>query len=288
MRTRSNTLHFPNSSATGVRVAVLLAVAAAISGPLCPRARAQYSTAYDTCANAAGNDAANLTVCAQTELNRQDARLNQMYRKRMTQLASDAAATTSLRSDERKWIRARDGKCKSDSVCVLKETHDRADVLAAQVNAAAATGAAASPSAATAIPAQLVGKWTVVKTLPAKTISCWGDSEAKSLIGATITYTADSFQWKDTLSKNPKVTSTTVSARDFEANNSGGGANDSNVSFKQLGIPGGRATQITLEHADAHLTGGTTEIPGDVVLIRDPTHIVFSVCNLYFLAEKQK
>ena len=269
------------------RIALPFAVAFALAAAYCPCAHAQYSTAYDTCANAAGNDAANLTVCAQTELNRQDARLNQMYRKRMTQLATDAAATTSLRADERKWIRARDAKCKSDSVCVLKETHDRADVLAAQVTAASATGATPSASASV-IPEQLIGKWTVVRTLPAKTISCWGDSDAKTLIGTTITYTADSFRWKDTLSKNSKAITTTVSARDFEANNSGGGANDSNVSFKQLGISGSRATQITIEHADADLTGGTTEIPGDAVLVRDPTHIVFSVCNLYFLAERQK
>jgi uncharacterized protein YecT (DUF1311 family) len=257
---------------------------------------AQYSHAYDACVSAAGKDAANLTVCAQTELNRQDARLNQMYRRRMTQLSADPGATTSLRADERKWIRARDSKCKSNSICLLQETHDRADLLAAQVSSAAGAAGATATSAQVsaspdtnpgAIPAELVGRWTVVKTLPTKTISCWGEEDAKRLIGTEIVYTADSFQWKDAVAKNPKTTRTIVSARNFQLNNSGGGANDSNVSFKQLGIATPRATQITIDHPDADVTGGTSEIPGDVVLLRDPTHIVFSVCNLYFLAERK-
>jgi uncharacterized protein YecT (DUF1311 family) len=272
-----------------VPCAVLFAAGFVLAGP----AKAQYSPAYDACVRAAGNDSANLIVCAQTELNRQDARLNQMYRKRMSQISSDAAATTSLRVDERKWIRARDAKCKTDSACLLKETHDRADFLAGLVAAPTpgevATAAAAQVSAAPAggIPVQLIGRWTVVKTLPTKTISCWGEAEAKSVIGTEIVYTAESFQWKDAVTRSPKVTQTVLSARNFELNNSGGGANDSNVSFKQLGIATPRATQITIEHADANVTGGTTEIPGDVVILRDSNHLVFSVCNLYFLAERK-
>jgi uncharacterized protein YecT (DUF1311 family) len=250
-------------------------------------ARAQYSAAYDTCVHAAGSDTTNLTVCAQTELNRQDARLNQMYRKRIRQLSGSPSATTSLRSDERKWIRARDSKCKTDSVCLLKETHERADMLSAQITAAPADASAAGTASASSMPAELLGTWTVVKTLPTKTISCWGESDAKGLIGTQIIYGADSFQWKDSVSKNPRVTKTVVTAKDFELNNSGGGANDSSVSFKQLDIKEQRVTQFAIDHADANLTGGTTEIPGDVVLMRDPTHLVFSVCNLYFLAEKR-
>jgi hypothetical protein len=239
-----------------VPCAVLFAAGFVLAGP----AKAQYSPAYDACVRAAGNDSANLIVCAQTELNRQD---------------------------------ARDAKCKTDSACLLKETHDRADFLAGLVAAPTpgevATAAAAQVSAAPAggIPVQLIGRWTVVKTLPTKTISCWGEAEAKSVIGTEIVYTAESFQWKDAVTRSPKVTQTVLSARNFELNNSGGGANDSNVSFKQLGIATPRATQITIEHADANVTGGTTEIPGDVVILRDSNHLVFSVCNLYFLAERK-
>jgi uncharacterized protein YecT (DUF1311 family) len=269
------------------RVLVFAVVLAGCTLASARGAGAQYSAAYDTCVHAAGNDTTNLTVCAQTELNRQDARLNQMYRKRITQLAGSPSATTSLRADERKWIRARDSKCKSDSVCLLKETHDRADMLAAQVTAAPTDAAAGAVAATGAMPAELLGSWTVVKTLPTKTISCWGESDAQALIGTQIVYGADSFQWKDSVAKNPRVTKTVVTAKDFELNNSGGGANDSSVSFKQLGIKEQRATQFSIDHADANITGGTTEVPGDVVLLRDPTHLIFSVCNLYFLAEKR-
>ncbi len=276
---------------------LLAAAAAALFSA--PPSRAQYSAAYTTCVNAAGSDAANLTVCAQTELNRQDARLNHSYRKRMSQISADPAATTALRADERKWIRTRDSKCKTDSACLLKETANRADLLTAQAAAAApasgaaATGAQLSPSAmasndaAGAIPHELVGRWTVLRTLPTKTISCWGEAEAKTLIGTQIVYTADSLQWKDAVAKTPKVTRNVITARNFALNNSGGGANDSNVSFKQLGITAARATQITIEHPDATVAGSTSEIPGDSVLLRDATHIVFSVCNLYFLAERK-
>lgn len=282
----------PRACATFAAVA---AAALAIASP----SRAQYSPAYTSCVNAAGNDAANLTVCAQTELNRQDARLNQNYRKRMTQISSDAAATASLRADERKWIRARNAKCKTDSACLLKETADRADFLTTQFSAesnsqgAVATGAHLTAGTTSdtenrgVIPHELIGHWTVLRTLPTKTISCWGEAEAKAVIGTEIIYTADSLKWKDAVAKNPKVTKNVISARDFALNNSGGGANDSNVSFKQLGITSARATQLTIEHADADVTGGTTEIPGDVVLLRDTSHIIFSICNLYFLAERK-
>jgi uncharacterized protein YecT (DUF1311 family) len=286
MTTRLFVRRYVSRNSRGSRV-VIIAIALGCCTLVSARGmRAQYSAAYDTCVHAAGNDTVNMTVCAQTELNRQDARLNQMYRKHITQLAGSPSATTSLRADERKWIRARDSKCKSDSVCLLKETHDRADMLAAELTAAPADASAAAATTNT-MPAELLGSWTVVKTLPAKTISCWGESDAKELIGTQIVYGADSFQWKDSVAKNPKVTKTVVTAKDFELNNSGGGANDSSVSFKQLEIKEQRAAQFSIDHADANITGGTTEIPGDVVLLRDPTHLIFSVCNLYFLAEKR-
>jgi uncharacterized protein YecT (DUF1311 family) len=284
---------------TALRGSVSFLASAAVALAIASPSRAQYSAAYTSCVNSAGSDAANLTVCAQTELNRQDARLNQNYRKRMTQLSSDAGATASLRADERKWIRARNAKCKTDSACLLKETADRADFLATQFSpgsnpqGAVATGAhlTAGTTSATddggVIPHELVGHWTVLRALPTKTISCWGEAEAQAVIGTEIVYTADSLKWRDAVAKNPKVTKNVISARDFALNNSGGGANDSNVSFKQLGITSARATQLTIEHADRDVTGGTTEIPGDVVLLRDPTHIIFSICNLYFLAERK-
>lgn len=137
------------------------------------------------------------------------------------------------------------------------------------------------------IPKQLRGTWIVTREIPTKTICCWDESQAKRLIGSEIVYTLDSFRWKDTVTRNPTVQIAVLSAEQFHDENSGGGANDSQVDFDQLGIKMPRATQITLSHEPADLTGGTTEIPGDVVLIKGPNTIVFSVCNVYFEAHRR-
>lgn len=42
--------------------------------------------------------------------------------------------------------------------------------------------------AAQSIPQNLRGKWRVRRILPADTISCWGDREAKRLLGTEIEY----------------------------------------------------------------------------------------------------
>jgi hypothetical protein len=138
------------------------------------------------------------------------------------------------------------------------------------------------------IPSKVWGKWIVRRDLPASTISCWGESEVKKLIGTEIEYTADTFRWEKTTVARPIVKIEVVSAEQFSKENSGGGANDSQVDFRQLGITANQATQITLIHEPAEITGATTEIPGDRILIKGPNTIVFSVCNVYFEARRQR
>jgi hypothetical protein len=136
------------------------------------------------------------------------------------------------------------------------------------------------------IPRRLRGTWIVKHEIPTRTICCWGEAEAHRLIGTEIEYTADSFRWKNTITRHPTVQVVNLSAEQFHDENSGG-ANDSQVDFRQLGIRAPQATQITLGHEPAELTGATTEIPGDVVLIKGPNTIVFSVCNVYFEAQRR-
>jgi hypothetical protein len=136
------------------------------------------------------------------------------------------------------------------------------------------------------IPQQLWGAWTVTQILPANTISCWGDKEAKALLGTRIEYSANLFRWKTAEVKNPKATVKTYTAEQFRDEYSGGGANSSQVSFDQLGIHAHQVDQVTIEHPDADITGGTTQIPGDTVLLKSNSSIVFSVCNVYFEARK--
>ncbi len=67
------------------------------------------------------------------------------------------------------------------------------------------------------IPQELVGKWVIQRELPMRTISCWGEKEAKAIIGTEIEYTADSFRWKHIVVKHPTVTVAVVSAEQFQS-----------------------------------------------------------------------
>jgi hypothetical protein len=137
------------------------------------------------------------------------------------------------------------------------------------------------------IPKDLWGTWVVRRTIPTSTISCWGEKEAKKIIGTEIEYSEQRFRWKRAITKNPDVETKTVTAQQFHEGNSGGGANSSQVTFAQLGIKAESVVQITIRHPSATITEATGEIPGDNVLVKDKSTIIFSVCNVYFEAERR-
>jgi hypothetical protein len=137
------------------------------------------------------------------------------------------------------------------------------------------------------IPKELRGTWVVRREVPTNTISCWGEKEAKKIIGTEIEYSAQRFRWKRVVTKNPDVEAKTVTAQQFHEANSGGGTNSSQVTFAQLGIKEESALQITIRHPSATITEATGEIPGDNVLVKDKNTITFSVCNVYFEAERR-
>lgn len=136
------------------------------------------------------------------------------------------------------------------------------------------------------IPKELIGKWAIQRELPTRTISCWGEKEAKAIIGSEIGYTADSFTWKHIVVKHPTVAIAVVSAEQFQRENSSPSVNGSQISFRQLGIDAPEMKQVSISHEPAEITGATTEIPGDVVLLKNRNAIVFSVCNVYFEAKR--
>jgi hypothetical protein len=43
---------------------------------------------------------------------------------------------------------------------------------------------------------------------------------------------------------------------------------------------------VSIEHPPAEITRATTEIPGDLLLLKNRNTIVFSVCNVYFEAKR--
>ena len=136
------------------------------------------------------------------------------------------------------------------------------------------------------IPKELWGKWRITRILPAKTISCWGNKEAKQLLGTEIDYGAHLLRWQTTKASHVDSEMREVAAEQFETENSSQSANGSQVNLRQLGIRAIKVQQVLIKHDDAKVTGTTTELPGDDVLIKRKNTIVFSVCNVYFEARR--
>jgi hypothetical protein len=144
----------------------------------------------------------------------------------------------------------------------------------------------ASITPAQSIPKELWGTWVVKRQIPTTTISCWDEKQAKAVLGTKIEYSENTFRWKRLLTKKATAHSNTISAEKFHDDNSGHGSSSSQVTFQQLEIKADSATQIVVQHPDASITGATSEIPGDNLLIKDENTIVFSVCGDYFEAER--
>jgi hypothetical protein len=107
-------------------------------------------------------------------------------------------------------------------------------------------------------------------------------------VGTELEYGPDGFRWKNKRVKNLGATTSTVSAKEFAEDNSGGGAIDSKVSFAQLGLRTGTVQQISIRHPDVMLGegDGAGEMPGETVLMTAPGRMIFSVCNVYFEASR--
>ena len=138
------------------------------------------------------------------------------------------------------------------------------------------------------IPVELRGTWLIQRELPTKTISCWGEKQAHKLVGTELEYSSEVFRWNGTVTKNPVAKTRILSAEQFRNENSGRGAESSQVDLRQLGIHQSTVEEISVLHPDASITGSTTEIPGDRVYFKDPNTIIFSVCNVYFSAKRVK
>ena len=77
-----------------------------------------------------------------------------------------------------------------------------------------------------------------------------------------------------------------MNAQEFHDYHSGGGANDSQVTLGDLGIASDHVEIFSIQHPPAEITGGTIEIPGDYVIVKDENTIVFPVCGVWFEAKR--
>ena len=141
-------------------------------------------------------------------------------------------------------------------------------------------------ASAQTIPKEVWGKWVVRREVPTTTISCWGEPEARKIIGTEIEYSGKIFRWSSIITNDPVAESRSITAQQFHDENSGGSVASPQVDFQQLGIKQAQATEIKIHHADAHVSSATNEIPGDDILMKDANTIVFSVCNIFFEAKR--
>jgi hypothetical protein len=139
------------------------------------------------------------------------------------------------------------------------------------------------PVVAEPLPAGLAGTWKITRLLPTKGTTCWSASQAGSLLGSMLVYRDSAMRWRGGDVPLEGVITRSVTAEEFRKENSTLGVPPD---FSELGIRAARVTEVDLQHEDADITGSTTEVPGDSVLIVAPNRIVVSACGVYFEATR--
>jgi uncharacterized protein len=226
---------------------------------------------------------ANLSAAQDVGLSQEDARLNQVYQRRVAQLRNDPAKLAELRREETEWIKQRDQKCGKDAACLAQATKERADYLEQFV-----TQQQPNPMPGGKIPQELIGKWIVRKILPTDTIGCLDNKQGQALVGTEIEYRADSFRWKTTNVRSSGSWTNMIGAQEFAQGNSG---SDSHTDFNQLGIAASAVEQITINHPEVKIAelsqNGSAAVPGERVLVAGPNTIIFEICDTYFEARRE-
>lgn len=133
------------------------------------------------------------------------------------------------------------------------------------------------------LPGRLGGTWRITRVLPTTNNACWSQGQIAPLLRSTLTYRDDSLRWRGGAVPLEDITTRTVTDEVFQKEN-GGAATP--ASFAQLGIHAHAVTEVDLQHEDADITGATTEVPGDSVLLAGPNRIVVSACGVYFEATR--
>jgi uncharacterized protein len=214
-------------------------------------------------------------------LKQEDARLNQVYQRRVAQLRNESSKLVELRRQESDWIKQRDQQCGKDVACLADATKVRADYLENVV-------AQEAPKAPGQIPQELLGKWIIRKVLPTDTAGCLDNKQAQTLVGSEIEYRADSFRWKNTTVRSSGISTNLIAAQEFAQTNSG---SRSRVDFNQLGIAASAVKQIIISHPDVTIAelsqNGSGAVPGESVLVEAPHTVIIEICNTYFEARRE-
>jgi hypothetical protein len=145
---------------------------------------------------------------------------------------------------------------------------------------ACALGLVAVTSLAEPLPKDLAGSWRITRLLPTSNAACWSVGKAMPLIGSTLTYSEHKMTWKGGDIPLNGIATRMVDNNELLAESGSG----SGVSFSQLEIKKSSVLEVNFQHEDADITGASTEVPGDSVLVAGPNRIVASACGIYFEA----
>jgi len=129
---------------------------------------------------------------------------------------------------------------------------------------------------AQSMPASVAGKWRIVKILPTRNVQCWDEDHAKTLLGTTLTYQAHAMVWQGGSVAISDALTRTLSRRKFQ--------DEYKIDLDEIGIKAQSIQEIDLQHEDADITGATTEVPGDTIVIAGPGKIVVSACGVFYSA----
>ena len=142
--------------------------------------------------------------------------------------------------------------------------------------------AGAAGTAQESMPAQMMGTWKIVRLLPTKNTGCWGG--AKSLVGSTLSYSPKAMRWQGGSVPLTGVITRTQTTETFQQENES--AFGASLTLADLKIMSPKVLEVDLQHEDADVTGATTEVPGDSVLLVGRNTIVVSACGTYFEATR--
>lgn len=150
-----------------------------------------------------------------------------------------------------------------------------------RVAAGVICGSLVLATSAEPLPATVAGSWRIARVLPTKNVGCWSADQARELVGSTLAYSSSSLRWHGGDVPLEGVTTRQVTAAQFLKENSGSGGS---ADFTQLGIRNARVLEVDLQHEDMDITGASTEVPGDSVLVVSPNRIVVSACGVFMEA----
>ena len=138
-------------------------------------------------------------------------------------------------------------------------------------------------SLAEPLPAALKGSWRITQVLPTTNDGCWKKERAHPLVGTLLTYRPGAMSWRGGVVRVQEVTLREVTNAEFRKENPGAAGP---ADFAQLGITAAAVQEVDLQHEDADITGVSTEVPGDSILLVSPARIIVSACGVYMEARR--